>query len=342
MLAVPPNQTVIFERFSDSAGAYIKLDSNNPSVYKQLYRAAKAKLKLRIRATISTSSLPMPNAAPSVASVPDHLTGQPYTPSGGPHRFSADAIQTLNTLAGFCSESQPITSSSVTGNEEQQRQAFTYNPPTSVEETEPHSTEAALKKLLVATEKLNVKKDAVEPDLKKTYDDINKAEVKDVIDEAPVPHLFPARDRFYAELASMSSKDNHKSIFSTAGHPFAAPGTSFTVCCNICNDAIPNSHYHCSKCDDGDFDICEACYGQQIRCDGDDHWLVKRYVKDGKVTSSLTEIVAPKRSTTDETKEVPGAFTTETKEPVCDFMETSRTCNSCVGGKPRDFYNMWM
>ncbi|KAL8826649.1 MAG: hypothetical protein Q9191_003665 [Dirinaria sp. TL-2023a] len=329
MLAVPPNQNVIFERFSDSAGAYIKLDSNNPSVYKQLYRAAKAKLKLRIRATISTNPLPVPNAAPPAAAVPDHLTGQPYTPSVGPNHFSVDAIQTLNTLAGFSQPSQPIKSLNVTGNEEQQRPAYTYSPPTSGEDLESYSTDAALKKLLVATEKLNVKKDAIEPDLKKPYA-LNKAEVKDGAKEALVD-LFPARDQFYAELASMSSKDSRKNMFSSTALPFNAPGTSFTICCNICNDAIPNSHYHCSICDDGDFDICEACYNQQIHCDNDDHWLVKRYVKDGKVASSLTETVPPKKSTTDEPKEIPGAFTTETKEPVCDFMETSRTCNSCVG-----------
>ncbi|KAL8861282.1 MAG: hypothetical protein Q9198_010534, partial [Flavoplaca austrocitrina] len=46
LLNVLPTQNITFERFSDSAGSYIALDSNNPAVYKQLYRAAKAKLKL--------------------------------------------------------------------------------------------------------------------------------------------------------------------------------------------------------------------------------------------------------------------------------------------------------
>jgi next-to-BRCA1 protein 1 len=52
LLAIPPEQEVRFDRFSDSAGTYITLDSSNPAVYKQLYRAAKAKLKLRLRATL--------------------------------------------------------------------------------------------------------------------------------------------------------------------------------------------------------------------------------------------------------------------------------------------------
>ena len=52
MLVIPLDQQVRFDRFSDSAGTYITLDSNNPAIYKQLYRAAKAKLKLRLRATV--------------------------------------------------------------------------------------------------------------------------------------------------------------------------------------------------------------------------------------------------------------------------------------------------
>ena len=54
-LAIPESKTVVFERFSDSAGAYVVLDSSNQAVYKQLYRAAKAKSKLRIKATVQTT-----------------------------------------------------------------------------------------------------------------------------------------------------------------------------------------------------------------------------------------------------------------------------------------------
>lgn len=57
LLGVPADANVIFERYSDSAGSYILLDESNTAVYKQLYRAAKAKLKLRIKA--STVVLPV-------------------------------------------------------------------------------------------------------------------------------------------------------------------------------------------------------------------------------------------------------------------------------------------
>ena len=45
-----------FERYSDSAAAYVTLDSSNQHVYKTLYRAAKAKGKLRLKATIPSDS----------------------------------------------------------------------------------------------------------------------------------------------------------------------------------------------------------------------------------------------------------------------------------------------
>jgi next-to-BRCA1 protein 1 len=52
LLTIPEGQEVLFERYSDSAASYVTLDPTNPAVYKQLYRAAKAKLKLRIKATL--------------------------------------------------------------------------------------------------------------------------------------------------------------------------------------------------------------------------------------------------------------------------------------------------
>ncbi|KAF4555850.1 Ig-like domain-containing protein [Elsinoe fawcettii] len=52
LLNLPTNKKVTYERFSDSAGGYITLDPANSAVYKTLVRAAKAKLKLRLRATV--------------------------------------------------------------------------------------------------------------------------------------------------------------------------------------------------------------------------------------------------------------------------------------------------
>jgi next-to-BRCA1 protein 1 len=64
LLEIPENQTVVFERYSDSAAAYVTLDASNTQVYKTLFRAAKAKGKLRLRATVNGDSFP--NLLPSL------------------------------------------------------------------------------------------------------------------------------------------------------------------------------------------------------------------------------------------------------------------------------------
>ena len=64
LLQVPANQTLILERFSDSSAAFVPVDIRTPSSYKQLFRAAKAKLKLRLRASLKEVSS-QPNAQAS-------------------------------------------------------------------------------------------------------------------------------------------------------------------------------------------------------------------------------------------------------------------------------------
>ncbi|THZ00102.1 hypothetical protein D6C95_04395 [Aureobasidium pullulans] len=51
VLCIASDQAVVFERYSDSAGGYVVLDDSNPAVFKTLIRAAKAKLKLKLRAS---------------------------------------------------------------------------------------------------------------------------------------------------------------------------------------------------------------------------------------------------------------------------------------------------
>ncbi|OXV06327.1 hypothetical protein Egran_05905 [Elaphomyces granulatus] len=57
LLNIPADANVVFERYSDSAAGYIRLESDNQAVYKQLYRAAKAKQKLRIKVTTVSPSV---------------------------------------------------------------------------------------------------------------------------------------------------------------------------------------------------------------------------------------------------------------------------------------------
>ncbi|KAK6526301.1 hypothetical protein TWF694_004901 [Orbilia ellipsospora] len=71
-LTITEDQQVRFERYSDSAASFVVLDADNLTVYKQLYRAAKAKLKLRLKATLIVPE----NETPSVASNPPAYASQ--------------------------------------------------------------------------------------------------------------------------------------------------------------------------------------------------------------------------------------------------------------------------
>jgi next-to-BRCA1 protein 1 len=66
ILSLQPEQDVLFERYSDSAASYVTLDADKPQVYKTLFRAAKAKLKLRLRVSIpGEEPVPPPTSAPA-------------------------------------------------------------------------------------------------------------------------------------------------------------------------------------------------------------------------------------------------------------------------------------
>lgn len=67
-LHIPLETQVIIERYSDSASAFVVLDSNNLPVYKQLYRAAKAKSKLKLRVSVPQLE---PKTAPKPVTVED-------------------------------------------------------------------------------------------------------------------------------------------------------------------------------------------------------------------------------------------------------------------------------
>lgn len=100
-------------------------------------------------------------------------------------------------------------------------------------------------------------------------------------------------------------------------------GTTFSIDCNHCGGSVSNEHYHCSKCEMGDFDLCPACINRGITCDGDDHWLIKRTINDGRVVSSNTATLPPKKKTMP-----PPIPVVEEEAPI--YEEDQRTCNSCI------------
>ena len=111
--------------------------------------------------------------------------------------------------------------------------------------------------------------------------------------------------------------------------------SNFLIQCNRCEQSIPDAHWHCSVCDGGDYDICVKCAGKGHMCQDEHHWLIKRFFKDGRIITSTTETIAPKKLIkTEAKKDIPGAFTPDTKVEAESLPERAeRTCNACIRGK---------
>jgi len=303
LLAIPPTSEAVFERYSDSAAAFIVLDPNNASVYKQLYRAAKAKLKLRLKVTIKDKEPVMPKPAtvedeePSPVSPVDEKLASPSYTSPAPVAASTSTVAYPGSVAeiqrGFeellinhprFSPISPLASPPVkSGSSCGARQSY----------------QTQLDQFLSS------------PKLSSCSST-----------EIPVTRGTAARDKWFAELAS-ECRARQNAIRNNTGVP-APPATSvYSVYCNNCSAAIPDAHYHCSTCDDGDFDLCQSCIDDGILCGGEGHWMIKRFVKNGKVINSTTETIAPK---------VPFSESKTTLVAAEDskMVAATRTCNSCI------------
>ncbi|KAL4894318.1 hypothetical protein BDV59DRAFT_192656 [Aspergillus ambiguus] len=199
LLGIPADVNVILERYSDSAASYVRLDSEDTAIYRQLHRAAKAKLKLRIKVT----RLDVPSAPAQTENLPE------YCPS--PRCNYLETVLT-SPLPG----DQPMTDL-------------------------PGSSQWC---------------DPVRP--------------------TPCREFLP--DSITNPVVSHTS-----------------PNGIFCIDCNQCGRSIPNEHYHCSICDNGDYDLCLSCVQTGFTCLNDEHWLIKRVVTDGVVTNSITEKVPPRK-----------------------------------------------
>lgn len=358
MLAIPPNQNIVFERFSDSAGSYIALDSDNPAVYKQLYRAAKAKLKLRIKATVidTSPSKDDPTTSPDQSSTRGNNSPQ----NKGTLNF--DSVPTDQRLLTGLATSRPdpaaTFSSSPYGlgqhlNRPNSRPKLPYDPCSS-----PSVTATATSSLLdSANPVINAAKSASHKDylmqlmlleqqnkkllLKARQNETTAAKAHEA--EAPVSQAFTAREDLIPELIN-GPGNRSKSLKSLTGEPnFSNAGGSYNICCNKCEETIPDAHWHCSTCHDGDYDLCRSCIEKGLLCESEDHWLIKRTIKNGEIINSTTETIAPKTAAkTESTQDVPTAPTSQSGTGTTEVpqdtsmdlgLEAYRTCNSCVEGK---------
>ena len=77
-------------------------------------------------------------------------------------------------------------------------------------------------------------------------------------------------------------------------------------------------HYHCSICDNGDYDLCESCVQSGKLCSGDGHWLIKRVIKNGQVFNSTTFKI---RKPLPETKVAKGEVLPDSDRPEVRFPQ---------------------
>ncbi|KAJ4396563.1 hypothetical protein N0V93_000783 [Gnomoniopsis smithogilvyi] len=281
LLCISPDANAIFERHSDSAAAYVKLDPSNTSVWKQLYRAAKAKRKLKLRVTLHDSE-----------DEDEEIDEQTSQDSNGP---------------------KPVT---VEDEPEQQTQLFAQIKP-----------EAPL---------VSLSEQSIES---------NNADISPR--EAATNFL----EQAMSELRLGSEKQEKDNYLSSNSSMCVAPkAANFAVCCNNCDRTIPDAHYHCSTCDDGDFDLCPDCVEKGVTCYNSDHWLLKRFVRGDFILVSTTERVSPKPKPQEkepEAKPAPVACPKElpkfTSLPIRSTAPATlrsllaapmRTCNSCVQELP--------
>ena len=264
------------------------LDKANIPVYKQLYRAAKAKQKLKIRVAIKKPVVEE-KKGPKPASVEDETEEETKT--------------TMETSPAPTEPEVPLPSPSSTVQPEQ-------SPVPASEKLEP---------LVDSFERTHLAMKESQMAMKSSLEALHAATYKQCT--LPIPKDIPNRP------------------------VVAASRTNFAVCCNSCDRTIPEAHYHCSSCDDGDFDLCQTCVDQGITCYGVNHWLIKRVVKNGVITNSTTERIAPKPKAkpVEETAAQAPSVTAPANIDITDrivpifnnFLYSSiRTCNCCVQELP--------
>lgn len=272
-----------FERYSDSASSYVVLDPHNPSVWKQLYRAAKAKQKLKLRVTVPNSD--EEDKGPKPVTVED--VPEPESNESSQSKPEAPLISTA-AEAGY-----PLFNAS-------------HNYMDAKESPEPatsHKTETM---------------------------------------SQPAKDLDERLERAMSHLQLSSAYLRNPTTNLTQLQQEEVKAANFAVCCNNCDRTVPDTHYHCSTCDDGDFDLCPHCVEQGVTCHSDQHWLIKRFVRGDQIVVSTTETIAPK------SKAAPVRFArtdprptwrsrpsmTNVATPPVSARAPLRTCNNCVTELP--------
>jgi next-to-BRCA1 protein 1 len=382
-LHIPFGVTITTERYSDSASTYVVLDPNNVPVFKQLYRAAKAKHKLKLRVTTSIET--EEDSGPKPVTVEDAPDQEVESPSEVEPKSEPEVEKEIEPAEQI---SAPVPDLPVTSDGPPSGTIGTIVAPQVPEEFPDFIKEwrtrgmprihlrrngegiemidfigssSSTTEPMVTLEPLTLSSSSQY----RFSETASKLPLGDLIREAREKELAADRAKAIAEKLeaharmakhmSQLSKDQSRIKARTAADAAIKAASSdniketvadlpsclrrqFTVCCNSCDQPVPDAHFHCSTCDDGDFDLCQDCINRGITCYDEGHWLIKRTIKDGQINNSTTHI-APKKAriptpgpslpirTAERVEEAP----TQKPNPVpwCPSF-LARTCNCCV------------
>ncbi|KAK7750914.1 hypothetical protein SLS62_007177 [Diatrype stigma] len=362
LLQIPFGTAVTFERYSDSAASYVVLDPNNLPVYKQLYRAAKAKQKLKLRATklapvedtngpkpVTVEDEPEPAPAPEPeCQAKEAAQPAPRLPALAPTpaktRADTEVIDTI--IAPQAPEDFPdfvhqwrargMPRIYLRRNDEGVEvidflTSTSPNDPVVTLAPLSPSSASSLDSSLPPIGQYRFSKTAAKIPFATLYNESHKRELAAAKKNSKRPSA-PTTSQINLQPHVILPAPEQKDEITRS---WAACRRQFTVCCNSCDQAIPDAHFHCSTCDDGDFDLCQDCVSRGITCYDESHWLIKRTIKDGQISNSATHIAPKKAPAPAPALNLPirsAAQPSEKPNPVSVWAPppSARTCNCCV------------
>lgn len=294
-LQIPADADITIERYSDSATRYVRLSNEDASVYKQLYRAAKAKSKLKLRVTANEEALTQFETQNNRSSAPS------------PRGVTVEEVSEAQAPTPKSSASTlPVT------------QGLSKQPDKTASATEPKPAPNGFVEAFKFTEaqsfaSMTLPERPLVPQLKLAQ-----------------PPAQPLNFGFCGGAASRGP---------------CTRTAAFAVCCNSCDKTMPDVHYHCSRCDDGDFDLCQSCVDNGITCHSPSHWMIKRTTVNGAIVNSTTETIRPKvkkevtkpvikdesQGSVERQSYLP-APTSSGHHGYKHMFANMRTCNSCITG----------
>ncbi len=309
------------------------LDPEKPGVFKQLFRAAKVKLKLRIHASYP----------------PDYITGSDSTLVDANANVAHSTIDNATTPTAIVTSVEPMhTSMSQQENSEKaalpvssddSQIAPAMSQTASNDHTETENADATVPEALDSSSDHHSSATMAEPSSAAepvATDSDNRPQESPAVDSDPAPQ--PVNHDFLSRI--MQTRAFTMSLLTDralGSHGFGMPPSSFMVYCNACDRPIVDPYYHCNVCDDGDFDLCCYCVNAGRRRGCNDHALEMRVVQSGQVVTLPAERLVPRKSAATVQQEVHISEHTAAPGTEAHLFTSSevekaplRRCNDCL------------